>query len=193
MGDTELTGVHGEVHPMALDVAVVSAAMREAEAIKEQEENTEEPQQLHNSANALASMALSRQLSCSASMVNVLRGPDSNVGDGQQDFVLKHGSRRPDEERVLGSEPEDALEPLANHHMWMYGRGRMDGGGQGVLYSPAGVLTADAHGDGLHGKWQVRGFLSVPNVCLLHGLQGFCGAGSSDFMYFENLITTEQQ
>ncbi|EFJ47124.1 hypothetical protein VOLCADRAFT_92252 [Volvox carteri f. nagariensis] len=92
-----------------------------------------------------AEAPFSRRLSCPESLINIPGGDGGAASDG--------GGNRADGV----PEPEDALEPLANHHMWMYGRGRMDGGGMGLLYSPAGVLEAIKYGGG----WQPRTAVSI--------------------------------
>ncbi|GFR51470.1 hypothetical protein Agub_g13879 [Astrephomene gubernaculifera] len=58
------------------------------------------------------------------------------------------------------STPQDALEPLANHHMWMYNRDRCayDGGdGSGLLYSASSALAVQNRSGRLPSqKWQPR-------------------------------------
>ncbi|GIL53656.1 hypothetical protein Vafri_9253 [Volvox africanus] len=102
---------------------------------------------------------LSRRISCPENLLNLQGGGEGTEGSAEDAEVLEPGEV---------TEQEDALEPLANHHMWMYGRGRMDGGGMGLLYSAAAVLEADGRGGGggssnsrVIGGWQPRDAASI--------------------------------
>ncbi|GIL85039.1 hypothetical protein Vretifemale_13664, partial [Volvox reticuliferus] len=136
---------------------------------------------------------LSRGLSCPESLLNVQGGEEGGDGSADDGGVLEPGEV---------PEPEDALEPLANHHMWMYGRGRMDGGGMGLLYSAAAVLEADGRGGGCGGSsrvvggWQPRDAASIFEVGpwdsgFGSGSGGAGGNGSSSGLADKSCPTTQ--